>query len=146
MLPHAGSRCRLRRCSAQQLLTERVRKTQLEQQFTPISKLARRRTFPKKSGAFAGSQHPCELAALGIRTFAGLDPQKCKRPVTARSSRQWSFQIAVVRHCRKFHHPKPTQVHQEHAQDGHRTTDQQRCRQSLTQPQPGEHQSKQRHQ
>lgn len=32
-----------------------------------------------------GSQHPCELAALGIRTFAGLDPQKCKRPVTANS-------------------------------------------------------------
>lgn len=65
--PHAGSRCRLRRCSAQHLLTERVRKTQQEQQLTPISKLPCCRTLLKKSGAFARSQFSCGMGAVGIR-------------------------------------------------------------------------------
>ncbi len=65
--PHTGSRCILRRCSAQHLLTERVRKTQQEQQLTPISKLPCCRTLLKKSGAFALSQFSCGMGAVGIR-------------------------------------------------------------------------------
>jgi hypothetical protein len=29
--------------------------------------------FPEKSGAFAGAQHSCGLAAVGIRAFAGME-------------------------------------------------------------------------